>query len=72
MDKLTWKVEGSDRVHSIPDDAIICVEGKNGRVIVWVDKYDVVCYEDLRDVEMTKKLKAELEKEHSNSSKTSV
>ena len=72
MDKLTWKVEGSDRLHTIPDDAVICATGVNGRVLVWVDEYEVVCYEDLLDVEQTRKLKAEAEKVKSNPSDNPV
>jgi len=48
-DYLTWAVEGSNKEHTIPDEAVVTVSGKNGEVVVWVDDYGVVHVTDTRD-----------------------
>ena len=47
---ITWKVEGSDVLHTIPEKAIVCVEGENGKVYVYVDEDDKVVV-DISDME---------------------
>lgn len=47
-DPITWKVEGSNTRHSIPNKAVVSVEGKNGRVLVWVDEKGRVNIQDDR------------------------
>lgn len=50
-DPITWKVEGSPNTHTIPQGAVVCVEGKNGKVLVWVDEDGWVNTQDDRKAE---------------------
>lgn len=45
---ITWKVKGSDRIHSIPDRAVVTVQGKNGEIKVWVNVLGEVLLSDER------------------------
>lgn len=47
-DPITWKVEGSNTLHSIPNKAVVSVEGKNGKVLIWVDEDGLVNVVDER------------------------
>lgn len=36
-DPVIYQVRGVEKVHTIPDKAVVTVRGENGTVSVWVD-----------------------------------